>query len=376
MNILISGASVAGPALAYWLRRYGFHPTVVERAPGPRAGGAAIDARGAAVDVLERMGLLDEVRRHRTNMGDGALVGTDGREFAVLPAAAFGGELEVLKEDLTRILHAATEPDVEYLFGDSIAALAQDEDGVRVRFAGGAVRQFDLVVGADGLHSNVRGLAFGPEADYVHHLGIYGTLFTTANYLELAHTSRLYNAAGRFGYVFTARDNAELRVGLSFASEPLEYDRHDLEQQKRIVAEQFAGAGWEIPRLLDEMAQAPDFWFDSSGQVQLDSWSNGRIALLGDAACCAAPTSGRGTSQALIGAYVLAGELAAAAGDHRRAFTAYEGELRDYVEANQKIGQEGAVALFEPLSQEILDAMADLPAADAPESLTLKRYAG
>ncbi len=373
-NVLISGASIAGPALAYWLRRHGFTPTVVERAAGPRPGGAAIDIRGAALGVVERAGLLDEIRAHRTDMGDGVLVNSAGEEFATLPAAAFGGELEILKEDLTRVLYEATQPDVEYLFDNSIAALTQDDDGVHVTFASGEQRTFDLVVGADGLHSNVRRLAFGPESDYVHHLGIYGALFTTDNYLDLDHTARLYNAQDKFGYVFTARHNAEIRVGLSFASDPLAYDRHDLAQQKRIVAERFAADGWEIPRLIEAMKAAPDVYFDQSGQIRMDRWSTGRVALVGDAGYCAAPTSGRGTSQALIGAYVLAGELAAADGDHATAFGAYEHELRDFVDGNQKIGQEGAVTLFSPLSQEIIDAMAEAPPEEAPESLTLKNY--
>ncbi|MFC4592086.1 FAD-dependent monooxygenase [Sphaerisporangium corydalis] len=374
-SVLISGAGVAGPALAHWLWRYGFTPTVVELAAAPRAGGAAIDVRGSAIGVLESMGILDEVRRHRTRMGEGVLVDATGHEFAKLPAAAFGGELEILKEDLTRVLYTATERDVEYLFGDSIIALDQDADGVRVTFAQGGRRTFDLVVGADGMHSATRRLAFDPAAVRLHHLGIYGALFTTPNFLGLEHSSRLYNAPGKMGYVFTARGDTETRVGLSFASGPLEYDRHDEAAQARIVEERFAGDGWEIPRLLEAMRRAPDFYFDSSGQVHLDRWSAGRVTLVGDAGYCAAPTSGRGTSQALIGAYVLAGELAEAGGDHEKAFAAYEAGLRDHVEANQKLGRDAAVTLFEPLTQEMIDAMAGAPTEDAPESLPLKDYA-
>ncbi|ROQ89016.1 2-polyprenyl-6-methoxyphenol hydroxylase-like FAD-dependent oxidoreductase [Streptomyces sp. 2132.2] len=364
-TVLISGASVAGPALAYWLHRHGFSPTIIERAPQLRDGGYAVDFRGEALDILDRMGLLQQVEALDTEMGDAAMVDADGRQYATLPAAIFAGDLEVLKGDLTRMLHEATRENVEYVFGDSIAGLHQDEDGVLVTFEHGAPRRFDLVVGADGLHSRTRALAFGPEEQYVRHLGIYTAIFNLDNYLGLQNTGHLYAAPGKAANVFTARRNTEARAAFHFAADHLEYDRRDPAAHKRIIADRFAGEGWEVPRLLKEMDAAQEFFFDANAQVEMDTWSAGRVVLLGDAGYCAGPTSGRGTSQALIGAYFLAGELAARGGDHTAAFAAYEELMRPYVAEHQALGREGAERFFLPApTQEILDMLA----ANAPEN--------
>ncbi|MFC7310238.1 FAD-dependent monooxygenase [Streptomyces monticola] len=359
MNVLISGASVAGPALAHWLRRCGHDVTLVERAGRLRDGGYAVDFRGEALDVLDRMGLLDEVRAHDTAMGDASLLDEDGRAYATLPAVIFAGDLEILKGDLTRILYEATRHDVEYVFGDSIASLEQYDSGVRVTFERGRPRTFDLVVGADGLHSRTRELAFGPAQRYLRHLGIYTAVFSLDNYLGLRNTGQLYSVPGLAANVFAARGGTEARAALHFASGPLEYDRRDTAEQRRIVAGRFAGQGWEVPRLLREMEQADEFHFDANAQVEMGSWAEGRVVLLGDAGYCAAPTSGRGTSQALIGAYVLARELALAPGDHSAAFAAYERRMRGYVREHQRAGREGAEVFFmgSP-TQEAIDALA------------------
>lgn len=364
-SVLISGGSVAGPALAYWLHHHGFTPTVVERAPQLRDGGYAVDFRGEALDVLDRMGLLDAVRALDTEMGDAAMVDAEGRRYATLPAAVFAGDLEVLKGDLTRLLYEATREDVEYVFGDSIASLKQDGDGVFVTFERGAPRRFDLVVGADGLHSKTRALTFGPEERFLRHLGIYTAIFNLDNYLGLENTGRLYAVPGKAANIFTARANTEARAAFHFAAEGLEYDRRDPASHKRIIAERFAGEGWEVPRLLEEMDAAEEFFFDANAQVEMDTWAAGQVVLLGDAAACAAPTSGRGTSQALIGAYVLAGELGLSGGDHVAAFAAYEERMRGYVAEHQALGREGAERFFMPApTQEILDMLA----ANAPEN--------
>jgi 2-polyprenyl-6-methoxyphenol hydroxylase-like FAD-dependent oxidoreductase len=367
MNILVSGAGVAGPALAYWLHRHGFAATVVERAPRLRDGGYAVDFRGEALDVLDRMNLLEDVRALDTAMGDAALMDGDGKQYATLPSVIFAGDLEILKGDLTALLYKATRDDAEYIFDDSIASLEQDIDGVLVTFERSAPRRFDLVVGADGLHSRTRTLAFGPEERFIRHLGIYTAIFNLDNYLGLKNTGQLYSVPGKAANIFSARNNTEARAALHFASEPLDYDRRDTEQHRRMLTERFAGEGWEVPRLLRELAGTPDLYFDSNAQVEMDSWSSGRVVLLGDAGYCAAPTSGRGSSQALIGAYVLAGELAAATGDHRTAFPEYERVLRGYVAEHQQLGRDGAERFFMGTpSQEVLDAIA----ANAPEGRT------
>jgi 2-polyprenyl-6-methoxyphenol hydroxylase-like FAD-dependent oxidoreductase len=350
-DILISGASIAGPALAYWLRRYGFNPTVVERAPAPRAGGQAVDLRGAARTVADRMGVLGDVRRAHVGTRGMSYVDDGNRRLASMPADLLGdsggaiAELEILRGDLVGILYAATRDDVEYAFDDAIADIAQGDDGLKVAFQRGQPRTFDLVVGADGVHSGVRALAFGEESAFVRHLGAYVSSFSAANHLDLDGWELLYSVPGRTAGMYPTRRNTEATAVFFFASPPLAYDRHDLGQQRQLLADAFADQGWEVPRLLEAMWEAPDFYFDSVSQVHLDRWSSGRAVLVGDAAYCPSPMSGVGTSLALVGAYVLAGELAAAAGDHTAAFARYEAELRDYVSRGQRLAKGNATGL-------------------------------
>ncbi|WP_049557143.1 FAD-dependent monooxygenase [Nonomuraea sp. SBT364] len=337
MDILVSGASVAGPALAFWLTRHGHRVTVVERAPALREGGYAVDFRGEAhLTVLRRMGLLDAVERERTRMGATWNVNEAGKKLTAMPEDLFAGDVEILRGDLARILYDATRDDAEYVFGDSITSISADAE---VTFEAGAPRRFDLVIGADGLHSNVRALTFGPERQFVRHLGLYCAVFTLDNYLGLDHSGLAYNVPGRTVGVYSARDNTEAKAMFWFASPPLDHDRRDVAAQRRLLAEAYAGVGWEAPRLLAVMDRAPDFFFDSAAQVRLESWSRGRVALLGDAAWCPSPLSGMGTGLALVGAYVLAGEIAAAGADHRTAFARYEQVMRGYATACQKSGE-------------------------------------
>jgi 2-polyprenyl-6-methoxyphenol hydroxylase-like FAD-dependent oxidoreductase len=340
-NILISGASIAGPALAYWLRRHGFNPTVVERAPALREGGYKIDIRGAAVDVVKRMGLLDDIRRASTGMQGATFVNSAGKRLATMDADLFGGregdDVEIMRGDLSRFFYDATCDEVEYNFGDSITGLAQGDDGVRVTFERGGPRTFDLVVGADGLHSNVRALTFGDASRFLRDLGYYISIFTLDNYLGLDREERLYATPGRTVNIYSARQQSDAKALFLFASPPLAYDRHDTRRQQQLLADAFASVGWETPRLLAAMRHAPDFYFDSLSQVHLDQWSRGRVVLIGDAGYCASPASGQGTSLALVGAYVLAGELAAAGGDHHAAFARYEEQMRPFVAQNQQL---------------------------------------
>jgi 2-polyprenyl-6-methoxyphenol hydroxylase-like FAD-dependent oxidoreductase len=338
-SILISGASIAGPALAWWLRRYGFEPTVVERAPVLRPGGYAVDFRGASVRVLDRMGLLEEVRRRQTRIGAITIVDRENRKVASMPDGFTSGELEILRGDLAGVFHEATRGTTEYIFGDSIDTMEQSDNGVEVRFEGGGRRRFDLVVGADGLHSRVRSVAFGDEAEFVRYLGYHVSIFTIPNYLKLDHSGVYYGTLGKKVGIFSGGDPGEAKASFFFASEPL--GRRDTEQQKAILRHQFENEGWEAAQLMELMETAPDFYFDSVSQVKMGRWSAGRAVLVGDAAWCASPLSGMGTGMAVVGAYALAGELAAADGDYAAAFASYEQLMREFVRRCQGIADGG-----------------------------------
>jgi 2-polyprenyl-6-methoxyphenol hydroxylase-like FAD-dependent oxidoreductase len=337
MRVLICGAGIAGPALAWWLRHHGHTPVVVERAPGPRAGGQAVDVRGAALTVIERMGLLDDLRVRRTTMAGMSVLGPDGTElmrsteYAASSGRLDSPDVEVLREDLVGLLLDHTR-DVEYRWGDTIAALTPD--GV-VTFAGGRTDRFDLVVGADGLWSATRRLVFGPIEPL--HLGSYVAVFTTPNLLGLENWQVWLHNETAGGGISTARANTELRVSIGFYAEPFDYDRGDLGLQRRLVRERTASLGWELPKLLAAMDDAEDFYFAPMAQIHLDTWSRGRVTLLGDAAYCPSPLSGQGTSLALVGAHVLASAVAADGVDGLRA---YESRLRPFVTANQALATE------------------------------------
>jgi 2-polyprenyl-6-methoxyphenol hydroxylase-like FAD-dependent oxidoreductase len=339
-RILISGASVAGPSLAWWLARHGFRPTVVERAPQLRGGGYAVDFRGAAhLSVLTKMGILDRIRERQTHLSATTYVDADGRPVASMPAGIFAGDVEILRGDLGRILYEATRDSTEYLFGDSITGLHQDAGGVHVTFRRAAPQTFDLVIGADGLHSAVRELAFGGRQDPVRDLGLYVSIFGVPDRYGLDHEGLLYSVPGRTAAIFSAPGTDDGAVAQFFFTAPdgkaIEYDYHDTTQQQKILAGAFEGVGWHVPDLLGQMPAATDFYFDSVSQVRLDRWSSGRVALIGDAGYAAGP-GGNGTGTAVVAAYVLAGELAAAGGDYRAAFARYEHLLRGYVARGQK----------------------------------------
>ena len=370
-NVLISGASVAGPALAYWLRRHGMRATVVERADAIRPGGLAVDFRGTAMHVLDRMGILDELRAHATHAGDMLVVDSDGNQIATMPGEIFAGELEVPKTDLTRILHDLTKDDTEYVFGDTITALTDTGDGVAVEFERGAPRTFDLVIGADGLHSRVRALAFGPKATFTHPMGYAFATFGMPNYLGLGSSGLSHVAGDRSVNVAPSKHGTEARVMFMFPATDVP---RNVQAQQNAVRAAYEHVGWEARNLLARMPAATDFYFDELSQIVMPTWSTGRVALVGDAGYCASPMSGRGTSQALLGAYVLAGELATQ-DTHEQAFARYEERLREYVAATQAAGRMARDAFDIPPTQELFDAIAAAGAdEEGPDNLALPDY--
>ncbi|MFF4835727.1 FAD-dependent monooxygenase [Streptomyces sp. NPDC001315] len=338
LTVLVSGASVAGPAVALDLARYGARVTVVEKAPGMRAGGFAVDFRGHVHrTVLTAMGIWDEIHARQTHMGRQIVVDADGSPRVDLPSEMMSGDVEIFRGELAQIMYERTRDSVEYVFGDSIATLTETDGGVEVTFEKGAPRRFDLVVGADGLHSNTRRLAFGDESRYLRFFDHYVAGFDIPNDLGLDRTGRVYSEPGR-AVALGNYDGDPDRAGalLVFKSEQLTYDRRDIAAQKRILAERFAGMGWEAPKVLKALEQTDELYFDAIAQVHIDRLTKGRVVLLGDAGH-GATMGGMGTGVAIVGAYVLAGELALAGGDHRTAFAEYESRIRDFAKGCQKI---------------------------------------
>ncbi|MDG3014690.1 FAD-dependent monooxygenase [Speluncibacter jeojiensis] len=330
-TVLISGASIAGPALAYWLDRYGFDVTVVERAPELRPGGQAVDFKGTThLTVLERMGILDAVRDRQTGGGDMVMVDDNGNPRSLISGDFTGGDVEILRGDLAELLYTRTAESCTYVFGDSVRALTDCADGVRVEFEHGPARTFDLVVGADGVHSRVRRLAFGPERDHVRHRGYYYCLANSATGPRRTdglrrEVSYAHNTPGKLAV--SGGPKAEQLY--MFAAPELDYGRDDEQAQRRIVKETFAGVGWEVPRMLAELDEAADFYLDSLSVVRMPSCVTGRIALVGDAGY-GNTLAGFGTGLAVVGAYVLAGEFALAAGDHTVALPRYDEIMQRY----------------------------------------------
>lgn len=331
-TVLISGASVAGPALAYWLHRYGFDVTVVEKSPELRAGGQAIDFTGEThMTVLERMGILDEIKRHQTGKTDMVMVDEAGQQRAFISGDFTGGDIEILRGDLAAIMYKQTAEYCEYLFGDTITGLTETADGMWVEFAHAPARRFDLVFGCDGIHSRVRKLTFGPESDFVTHNGYYYAL-AGASHWENAQGSTPERAVS-YGCNTPGRlavtGGSKATQMYMFASPQLDYSRDDFDEQRAIVTEKFAGMGGEVPRMLAELPALGGFYLDSLSKVNMKNFVRGRVALVGDAGY-GNTLGGFGTGLAVVGAYVLAGELALADGDYAVAFARYEEIMKRY----------------------------------------------
>lgn len=342
-SVLISGAGIAGPVAAWWLRQHGFRPTIVEKAQELRTGGHPVDLWGSAVTIMERMGVLPQLEAARTR-NDRGVMHARGRKPLEMDLSRVSMDLadrhiEIMRGELVSILYARTKADTRYMFGDSISALQDQGDGVRVHFEKGAAADFDLVVGADGQHSNVRRLAFGKEERFSRYIGGYICGYTIPNILKIHGGIHRYVAPNKTVAVFPIRQSDELGVGFLFRRpEPVDLHHDDLQGQERLLRETFGGEGWEVPRLLQSLGEARNFYFDSFSQIVMESFTSGRIALVGDAGYCPAPAVGGGTSLAVVGAYALARSLAQAAGDHQRALRNHESDMRDIVVKSREIG--------------------------------------
>ncbi|OBA81483.1 FAD-dependent oxidoreductase [Mycobacterium sp. 1164966.3] len=335
MRILISGASISGPVLAYWLAQYGFDVTVVERAPELRkTGGHAVDLFRPAMEISEKMGVLSQIEALATGTTELTMYRQGARrpariDLTKVTGAASDRHVEIMRDDLSEVYFDVGRDDVEYLFGDSITAISPDGT---VIFEQGAPRTFDVVIGADGLHSNVRRLVFGDDAGRTQFLGGYLAVQSVPKALARDGEMVVHLGVGRLAGIYTAQPLDDARALFMFRSkQELQYHHRDALRQKEILREAFAGMHPQVERWLAQLDGTASFYFDSITQLQLDTWSRGRVTLVGDAGYCPGPAVGGSTSIAVLGAYILAGELAQAGADYPRAFAAYEQQMGEAV---------------------------------------------
>jgi 2-polyprenyl-6-methoxyphenol hydroxylase-like FAD-dependent oxidoreductase len=335
MRILVSGASISGPVVAYWLDHYGFDVTVVERASQLRkTGGHAVDLFRPAMEISEKMGVLPQIEALATGTTEMTMHRAGARrpahvDLTNIYSATSDRHVEIMRDDLSEVYYRAGRDRVEYLFGDSITAISDDGE---VTFEHAAPRSFDVVIGADGLHSNVRRLVFGDDAGRTRFLGGHLAVQSVPKTLARDGLMAVHLGAGRLAGIYTAQPLDDARSLFIFRSdEELPVDRRDILGQKELLRSVFRGMHPEVDGWLDELDRAPTFYFDSITQLQLNTWSRGRVTLVGDAGYCPGPAVGGSTSLAVLGAYVLAGEIAQADGDHPRAFAAYERQMADPV---------------------------------------------
>jgi 2-polyprenyl-6-methoxyphenol hydroxylase-like FAD-dependent oxidoreductase len=341
-SVLITGGSVSANTLAWWLTEAGFDVTVVEKSPKFREGGQSVDVRGAGRKVLERMGVLDMVDSRGTGETGWTFVNEDGKQIAAFEIADVGGdgptaELEILRGDLAKIMFDKVLPRVNYRFGDSIADIADEGEKVRVRFKSGGKADYDLVLVAEGVGSSTRDKVFKGE-NHPRWMDMTLGFFTILKGETDGSDSRWYNAPGGRSVFLRPDRYGTTRAVLTLKHEAREPSKKSDAEAKAWLKETFTDAGWETPRVLEGLEKADDLYFEVLRQVKMDRWSEGRIALTGDAAWCATPVSGVGTTLAVVGAYILAGELAKTE-DHAAAFAEYDRLMRPFVEQGQGAGK-------------------------------------
>ena len=337
--------------MAFWLKAAGFQPTLIEQAPAPRRGGYVIDFWGLGYDIAERMGLIEEINRAGYHIRDMRIVDAKGERISGFGTSVFleltgGRYVTVGRSVLSQLLLKKVSRDIETIFGDEIIEIDDQQTHVRVRLKSGAERRFDFVVGADGLHSGVRRLVFGPQDRFEKRLGYVVAAFEASGYRPRNEDVYvMYNEPGRMVGRVSLRDDKTLF--LFVFAEDADTPIHDLPAQKRLVRSKFANSRWECRSILDALDDAPELYFDRVSQIRMEHWSCGRVALVGDAAYCVSLLAGQGSALAMTGAYILAGELAKAAGQHDIAFANYEKLLRGFVEKKQR-GAERFASAFAP----------------------------
>lgn len=355
-SVLISGASFAGLAAAWWMNKLGYSVTVVEIAKGLRKGGTPVNIRDGVIDVVRRMNLLQRIKSESLPPRPMTFLDAHGSPLPLALSQAEEEpeeEYEIERGVLLDMLYGEVRDHVEFLFADSILGLEESADEVAVTFASGRQRSFSLVLGCDGTHSAVRRMCFGEEPSFLVFLQCYFSLTIVHKLLIEEDTSQMLNVAGKT--VMLNAYNSKTDIAFCFFSEKeIDYDRRNTDEQKRMIRENFEDGGWRTRELLDEMNRCEDFYFDKLCQVRMRSWTKGRVALVGDAGYCPSPAAGMGGSVAILGAAALADALGKHPEDLRAAFQIYDESFRPIVEAIQVNAVEFGLEMFLPRSEKAI----------------------
>ncbi len=351
MHVLISGCGIAGPTLAWFLARGGHQVTIVEKAPSLRTGGYVIDFCGKGYDLAERMGLMPRLQDVGYHVREVRFVDDEGRrrggfDSRVFERATGGRFVSLPRGELARAIHDALPPEVETRFECEIATLELYGNGAGVTLSDGARLEPDLVVGAEGIHSRVRDLAFGPGLIFERFLGYAFAAWTVEGYSrrdDLVYM--MHGEPGRQAARFTLRGDCTL-VLLIWRENHGEAVLQDGAGRRAFLRRRYAGGGWEVPQMLATLDAADDLYLDRVSQIEMDRWSMGRAVLVGDSAFAPSFLAGQGSALAMIGAYVLAGELART-GNVEAAFAAYEARLKPLMASKQKAAH-GLATAFVP----------------------------
>jgi len=337
-KILISGASFAGLATAFWMTKLGCQVTIVEVVDGLKTGGTPVDIRDRTIDILKRMGLFKQIQAHRLPTKTTQFVTADdetGRLSSIHNDDQFTEiDYEIERDVLLQLMFDAVKDDVEFIFADSIASLEEENNGIVVSFKKGRKRSFDLVFGCDGVRSDVRKIWFGPETNFSSFLEAYGSVTIVDRLLIPESTAQLYNEPGKL-VSLSAYNNKTDIILIFFSKEEIIYDHRDKEQKRILLLKNFSGVGWKTGELLEEVKRSDNIYFDKLSQIKMPSWTRGRVALVGDAAYCASPAAGRGGSLAIDGAAALAEAFKKHGDDFESAFREYDASFRPFIEEVQ-----------------------------------------
>jgi 2-polyprenyl-6-methoxyphenol hydroxylase-like FAD-dependent oxidoreductase len=333
-RVLISGASFAGLSTAYWMNKLGYNVTVVEINPGLKKGGTPVNIMENTIDIVKRMGLFDQIQANKITMKLMEFKNADDTSARSTPIQHDKDEYEIERDVLLHIMFETIKGNVEFIFGDSIVSLKEENDSVEVAFKGGQKRSFDLVFGCDGIHSAVRKFWFGEEASFSLFLKTYFSITIVNKLLIPEYTTQMYNEPGKM-IMLNAYNNKTDIVLCFFSEQEIPYDYRNEEEQRNIIQDQFSTTGWRVPELLDEVKNSETFYFDKLCQMKMPSWTKGRVALVGDAGYCASPAAGRGGSLAIDGAAALAGAFEKYPGNFVLAFQEYDKSFRPFIEEVQ-----------------------------------------